>query len=67
MSQAVQYHQPSPIQPSRLSTEHITGTIFTSPAHSLTISEDFGTEKPVKIIGDEIEVNESLLEEIMFI
>ncbi|MGB8033557.1 MAG: hypothetical protein WCF03_07025 [Nitrososphaeraceae archaeon] len=61
MPQDLQYYQPSPIQPLRLSTEHITGP--PAPTHSLTISEDFDTEKPVKIIDDEIEVNENLLEE----
>lgn len=64
MSQVVQYYNPLPVRPLTLSTQVISGTTFNNPVHSLVIKYlDFVVDKPVNIIDDEIEVNETLLEE----
>ena len=65
MSQIVEYHPPSSIQPSKVSIDVITSTISASDKHLLKLNEDFivEIEKPVKIINDQIEVNENLMEE----
>ena len=65
MSEVVQYYNPLPVRPLTLYTQVISGTTFSNPVLSLIIEylnyDD--DEKPVSIIDDEIEVNETLLEE----
>jgi len=65
MSQ-IQYYTPSIIKSSKISTNDvITSTTLTNTEHFLSMEGnfDFDIEKPVRVIDDEIEVNEDLLKE----